>query len=91
MNAPAPAAPVVAPLVNHTPPTYVADTDYSETINSAQVTYLTVGAIRDFWEVTLSLLLKHIHALRDEGITHLKDLAKFISKEFDMVIRPIKG
>ena len=91
MNALAPAARVVPPLVNHTPPTYVADTNYSETINGARVTYLTVGAIRSFWEVTLSLLPKHIHALRNEGISHPKDLAKFNSKEFDMVIRSMKG
>ena len=86
-----PTAPVVPPLVNHTPPTYAADTDYSETIDGAQVTYLTVGAVRSFWEVTLALAPKHINALRDEGITHPKDLAQFTSKEFDMVIRSMKG
>ena len=42
MNAQGPTVPVVPPLVNHTPPAYVADTDYSETINGAQVIYLTV-------------------------------------------------
>ena len=91
MNAPAPTIPVVPPLVNHTPPIYVTDTYYSETIDGAQVTYLTVGAVRSFWEVTLALLPKHINALRDEGITHPKDLAQFTSKEFDMVICSMKG
>ena len=45
MNTPAPPVPVVAPLVNHTPPTYVTDTNYSETIDGARITYLTVGAV----------------------------------------------
>ena len=79
------------PLVNHTPPTYAADTNYSETIDGTLVTYLTVGAVCSFWEVTLALLPKHINALRDEGITHPKDLVQFTSKEFDMVIRSMKG
>ena len=75
MNAQGPTAQVVPPLVNHTPPTFAAHIDYSETVNGALVTYLTVVAVQDFWEVTLSLLPKHIHALRDEGITHPMDLA----------------
>ena len=41
--------------------------------------------------MTLSLAPKHINALRDDGITHPKDLAQFNSKEFDMVIRSMKG
>ena len=67
-----PTAPVVPPLVNHTQPTYIADTDYSETIDGVLVTYLTVAAVQIFWEVTLSLSAKHINALRDEGIIHQK-------------------
>ena len=74
-------------MVDHSQPTYVADTDYTETINGVIVTYLTTAAVRTFWEVTLSLAPKHINALRGEGITHPKDLAQFNSKEFDMVIR----
>ena len=55
------------------------------------VTYLTIAAVQDFWEMTLSLAPKHINALRDEGITHPKDLAQFNSKEIDMIIRSMKG
>ena len=93
MNAPGPTVPVVPPLVIHTPPTYVADTDYSEIINGVRVTYLTVGVVQDFWEVTRSLLPKNIHALRDEGITHPKDLAqhwylaKALTSEYSLIMR----
>ena len=58
------AGPVVPSLVNHTPPTYVADADYSETIDGVLVTYLTIAAVQNFWVVTLSLAPKHINALR---------------------------
>ena len=91
LNAQGPTVPVVPPLVNHTQPTYAADIDYSETVDGVLVTYLTVVAVQEFWEVTFSLLPKHINALQDEGITHPKDLAQFNSKEFDMVIRSMKG
>ena len=93
MNAAAqgPTAPTGPPLVNHSQPTYVADTNYAETIDGARVTYLTVVAVQEFWETTLTLAPKHVHALREEGITHPKDLAQFTSKEFDMVIRYMKG
>ena len=82
---------VVPPFVNHTPPIYVANADYSETIDGVLVTYLTIAAVQNFWVVTLSLAPKHINALRAEGITHPKDVAQFNSKEFDMVIRSMKG
>ena len=72
-------------------PTYVADTDYAETIDGTRVTYLTVNAIKHFWEDTLTLALKHINDLREEGITHPKDLTQFNSKEFEMVICSMKG
>ena len=85
------AGPVVSPLVNHTPPTYVADADYSETIDGGLVIYLTTASVQNFWEVTLSLAPKHINALRAEGINYPKDLAQFNSKEFEMVIRSMKG
>ena len=91
MNAQETTATVVPPLINHTPPTYAADTNYSETIDGAQVTYLTVVAVQEFWETTLTLAPKHVHALREEGITHPKYLAQFTSKEFEMVIRSMKG
>ena len=39
----------------------------------------------------MTLAPKHIHALREEGITHPKDLAQFTSKEFEMVICSMKG
>ena len=81
------------PLVNHTQPTYVAATDYSETVDGVLVTYLTITAVQNFLELALSLVPKHIdiNALQDEGTTHPKDLAQFNSKEFDMVIRSMKG
>ena len=86
-----PGGPPGQPLINNTAPTYVAAPDYAETINGVQVTYLTVGAVQTFFETTLTLAPKHIHALREEGITHPKDLAQFTSKEFEMVIRSMKG
>ena len=90
LNAQGPPVTVVPSLVNHTQPTYVTDTNYFKTIDGVLVTYLTVVAVQNFWEVTLSLLPKHINALQDEGITHPKDLAQFNSKEFNMVIRSMK-
>ena len=58
-----PTTPIVPPLVNHIQPTYVADTDYAETIDGTLVTYLTVGAVQTFWEATLTLAPKNINAL----------------------------
>ena len=37
LNAQRPTGPVVSPLVNHTQPTYVADTDYTETIDDVKI------------------------------------------------------
>ena len=45
LNTQGPNGLVVPPLVNHTQPTYVADTDYTETIDGVLVTYLTTTAI----------------------------------------------
>ena len=78
--------PVVPPLINNTAPVYTADTDYTETVGSVVVTHLTTATVQQFWEVTLSLLPKHVHTLRGEGITHLKYLVLFNSTEFEMVI-----
>ena len=39
----------------------------------------------------MGLAPKHINALRDEGITHPRDLANFDSDDFDSVIRSVKG
>ena len=94
MNAAAqapPGGPPGQPLVNNTPPTYVAAPDYAETIDGMRVTYLTVGAVQTFLETTMTLAPKHINALREEGITHPKDLAQFTSKEFEMVIRSMSS
>ena len=92
LNAPqAPTAPTVLALVNHTQPTYTAANDYAETIDGMGVTYLTVNAVKRFWEDTLTLAPKHSNALREKGITHPKDLAQFDSKEFNMVICSMKG
>ena len=74
--------PVVPPLINNTVPVYSADTNYTKTIGGVVVTHITTAAVQQFWEVTLSLLPKHIHALRSEGVTHPKDLAQFSSTEF---------
>ena len=86
-----PGAPPGPPLVNHTAPSYNVAPDYAETINGVHVTHLTVGAVQTFLETTMTLAPKHINALREEGITHPKDLAQFTSKEFEMVIRSMKG
>ena len=86
-----PGAPPGPPLVNHTAPSYTVAPDYAETINGVHVTHLTVGAVRTFLEITMTLAPKHINALREEGITHPIDLAQFTSKEFEMVIRSMKG
>ena len=48
LNVQGPTGPVVPPLVNHTQPTYVADADYSETIDGVLVTYLTIAAVQNF-------------------------------------------
>ena len=80
------AGPVVPPLINNSTPVYTAAADYVETIGGVQVTHLNIALVKRFWEVTMSLQPKHIHALRGEGITHPKDLALFTSKEFDSVM-----
>ena len=88
LNAGAPVAnaqPVVPPLINNAAPVYIANTNYADTINGVAVTHLTITAVQEFWELTMSLLPKHIHALRGEGITHPKDLAQFNSTEFESV------
>ena len=41
INTPAPTIQVVPRLFNHTPPTYVADTDYSETIDGFLLSLVT--------------------------------------------------
>ena len=77
--------------INNTTPTYVCTTDYFETINGNSVTYLITVEVKAFFEVVMGLAPKHINALRDEGITHPKDLANFDSDDFDSVIWSIKG
>ena len=39
----------------------------------------------------MGLAPKHINALRDEAITHPRDLANFDSGDFNPVIRSVKG
>ena len=56
----APTAPTGLALIDHTQPTYVAANDYAETIDGTRVTYLTVNAVKLFWEDTLTLAPKHI-------------------------------
>ena len=77
--------------INNTQPTYTTHSDYSETIDGQQVVHLTVAAVQAFFEVTMSLDSKHVNALREEGITHLIDLAMFDSKEFDSIIHSMKA
>ena len=60
-------------------------------IDGAVVQHLTVNAVQTYFETTLALAAKHIHALREEGITHPHDLAQFTSTEFEAVIRSVKG
>ena len=63
------------PVVNNTQPVYVANNDYDEAIDGAVVQHLTVNAVQTYFETTLTLAPKHIHALREEGITHPHNLA----------------
>ena len=77
--------------INNTTPTYVAKMNYFETNNWNTTWFLTVPKVQAFWEVTLGLAPKYIHALRDEGVTHPKDLVNFDSGDFDSVIRSVKG
>ena len=79
--------PTIPPLVNNTQPMYVVDTYYTKTIDGVVITHFTTIVIREFWEVSLSLLPKNVHALWGENITHPKDLALFNSTEFESVIR----
>ena len=74
------------PVVNNTQPVYVANNDYDEAIDGAVVQHLTVNAVQTYFEITLALTPKHIHALREEGITHPHDLAQFTSTEFEVAV-----
>ena len=77
--------------INNTTPTYVAKIDHYETINRTTTWFLNVTKVQVFWEVTMGLAPKHIHALRDEAITHPRDLASFDSGDFYSVIQSVKG
>ena len=77
--------------MNNTLTIYAANNDYDKAIGGVLVQHLTTAAVRAFFETVLSLLPKHIHTLREEGITHPHDLANFTSTEFDHVIRILKG
>ena len=79
------------PIVNNTQPIYAANNDYEEAIDGVLVQHLTVAALQEFFETTLSLSPKHVYTLREEGITHPHDLTQLNSKEFDSVIRSVKG
>ena len=74
------------PVVNNTQPVYAANNDYDEVIDGVIVQHLTVNAVQTYFETTLALAPKHIHALREEGITHPHDLAQFNSTKFEAVI-----
>ena len=63
--------------INNTTPTYVAMTDYFETINRNTTWFLIVLIVQAFWERVMSLAPKHINALCYKGITHPRDLAYF--------------
>ena len=76
----------VGPVVNNIQPIYAANNDYDEAIDGVLIQHLTTVAVREFFETVLSLLPKHIHALREEGITHPHDLTNFTSTKFDHVI-----
>ena len=85
------AGPVLPPVINTTPPIYTAAADYTETIGGVVTTHLDIASVKDFWEVKMGLLPKHVHALRGEGITHPIDLSLFTSEEFNSVIRSMKS
>ena len=76
--------------INNTTPKYVAKTDYYETINRITNWFLTVPKVEAFWEIAIGLTPKHINALRDETVTHPRDLANFDSGDFDSIIRSVK-
>ena len=80
----------VGPIMNNTQLIYAANNDYDEAIDGVLVQHLTVATVQSFFETTLALLPKHVHALREEGITHPHDLAQFTCTEFDFVIRNVK-
>ena len=48
LNAQGSAGPVVLPLINHTQPMYIADTNYTDTIDDMLVTYLIIVAMITF-------------------------------------------
>ena len=77
-------------IVNNVQPVYAANNNYDEAIDGVIVQHLAINAVQEYFEVTLSLSPKHIHALREEGITHPHDLAQFTSTEFEAVIRSVK-
>ena len=89
------ASPVIQPAasrassnVNNTMPTFPPDDDW-ETVENG--TLLTPSAVKNFFVKELGLAPKHINILRDEGITHPIDFAQFDSKDFDSVIKSVKG
>ena len=81
----------VGPVVNNLQPVYAANNNYNEAIDGVIVQHLTVNAVQTYFETTFALSAKHIHALREEGITHPHNLAQFTSTEFEAVIRSVKG
>ena len=85
------AGPVLPPLINNSTPVYTAAADYVETIGGVATIHLDIALVKAFWEVTMSLQPKHVHALCGEGITHPINLALFTSKEFDSIIRNMKS
>ena len=78
--------PTAGPVVNNTQPVYATNNNYNEAIDGVILQHLTINAIQEYFEVTLSLSPKQIHALRKEGISHPHDLAQFNSTEFKAVI-----
>ena len=76
--------------VDNTQPTSVAASNYSMTINGVQATCLTRSTVKKFWEETVALSPKHIHALQEEGIIHQRDLNNFDSKELILLLRVLK-
>ena len=78
--------------VNNRTPVYVATMDYFETdANGHHTWFLNPTSVKHFWEVVMCLSPKHINVLREEGITHPRDLSNYDSDDFDSVIRSLKG
>ena len=69
-----------------------ADGSWEETkADGSKVPILTVASVEAFFRNVLKLGNRHINILRQEGVTHPADFGEFTAKEFDAVIKSVKG